>query len=419
MSTTRSPVQSSARLEPAPGLLHPLTHGGFALIAGATLVSNVGVWMRDTTSAWTVAGDAHHHSAVALVQAATALPIFLLALPAGVLADHYDRRRLLIACQVALAAAGATLAALSALGLLGVGAIVLLALFAGSAAALAAPAFQAIVPDLVPREDLAPAVALSGVSFNIARVLGPSVGGLLLAAYGPAAAYTCNAAAYGATILALILVPVASQPAHIRTPVAFRAELHEGFAFIAQSPTFRGILGRGMALYLCAACYLTLTPLIAHDMLGRGSGTYGMLLAAIGLGSVAGSIVLSYARRRRMTDECLLAACAVAGAAALLMLSRAHGPLLASAALALSGGSMLIQLAILNAAAQVLIPEAIRGRGLAIYMAATFGCMAAGSLLWGALSDTFSIQAALVLGGLGYSLAALADLHPLPPGKPS
>ena len=135
---------------PAPGLLHPLRHHGFALIAGASLVSNIGVWMRDTTSAWTVAGEAHHHSAVALVQAATALPVFLLALPAGVLADHYDRRRLLILCQLALAAAGACLAALSYAHALGVGAIIVLALFAGSAAALAAPAFQAIVPRLVP-----------------------------------------------------------------------------------------------------------------------------------------------------------------------------------------------------------------------------------------------------------------------------
>lgn len=393
---------------PPPGLLHPLRHSGFALIAGATLVSNVGVWMRDTTSAWTVAGAAHNHSAVALVQAATALPTFLLALPAGVLADHFDRRRLLILCQLALAAVGAALAALSYAHMLTVGAIVLLAFLAGSAAALAAPAFQAIVPHLVPREDVRPAVALSAVSFNIARVVGPGVGALLLASVGPAAAYACNVAAYGATILALLLVRSASEPPAVRAPMVFWEELHQGFAFVGQSAGLRRILLRGSALFLCASCYLALTPLIAHDLMGGRPDVYGFLLAATGAGSIAGGAILSAAKKRGATDDALLVACPAAGAAALLALSQAHEPALASLALAVAGGSTLIQLATFNAAAQLMLPEAIRGRGLAIYMAATFGCMAVGSLLWGAVSEVFSIGAALGLGALGFALAALA-----------
>lgn len=281
--------------------------------------------MRDTTSAWAVAGEAHHHSAVALVQAATSLPTFLLALPAGVLADHYDRRRLLILCQVALAAAGAALAALSYAHALSVGAISVLALFAVSAAAL-----------------------------------------------------------------------------------AFRAELHEGFVFVGRSAGFRRILLRGSALYLCASCYLALTPLIAHDLMGSRAGVYGLLLAATGCGSIAGGVVLSAAKRRGVGDDALLIPCSAVGAAALLVLSRSHGPASASFALAFAGGSTLIQLATLNAAAQLLLPEAIRGRGLALCMAATFGCMAVGSLLWGAVSDVFSIGGALALGGIGFAAAALA-----------
>jgi len=172
---TMSAANASSSVDAVPpGLLHPLRHPAFALIAGATLVSNVGVWMRDTTSAWTVANETAHHSSVALVQAATMIPTLLLALPAGVLADHFDRRRILILCQVALAAAGVALAVLSYTHALSLGAIVVIALFAGSAASLAAPAFQAIVPALVPTEDLRPAVALSSVSFNIARVIGPA-----------------------------------------------------------------------------------------------------------------------------------------------------------------------------------------------------------------------------------------------------
>ena len=400
---------------PPPGLLHPLRHSGFALIAGATLVSNVGVWMRDTTSAWTVAGAAHNHSAVALVQAATALPTFLLALPAGVLADHFDRRHLLILCQLALAAVGAVLAALSYAHALTVGAIVLLALLAGSAAALAAPAFQAIVPHLVPREDVRPAVALSSVSFNIARVVGPGMGALLLASVGPAAAYACNVLTYGATILALLLVRSASDPPAARPPMVFWEELHQGFMFVGQSAGLRRILLRGSALFLFASCYLALTPLIAHDLMGSRPDVYGLLLAATGAGSIAGGAVLSAAKTRGATDDALLVACSAAAAVALLTLSQAREPALASLALAVAGGSTLIQLATFNAAAQLMLPEAIRGRGLAIYMAATFGCMAVGSLLWGAVSDVFSIGAALGLGALGFALTALAGRAlPLP-----
>jgi len=404
--TARSARQIVSSDEAPPGLLHPLRHPAFALIAGATLVSNVGVWMRDTTSAWTVANETVHHSSVALVQAATMIPTFLLALPAGVLADHFDRRRILILCQVTLAAAGVALAVLSYSHALSVGAIVVIALFAGSAASLAAPAFQAIVPALVPVEDIRPAVALSSISFNIARVIGPAAGGVLLAAAGPAATYACNAAGYGATICALFLLPRSAATAATRAPIAFRSELHQGFAFVGQSSGFRRILARGMALYVCASCYLTLTPLIAHDVLGHSAGIYGVLLAAIGVGSIVGGVVLSAAKRHGVGDDGLLVAGSSVGAVALATLAFSREPVLASLSLALAGGSTLIQLATLNAAAQLILPNAIRGRGLSLYLAATFGCMAVGSLLWGAISDTFSITVAVLLGAAGFALAA-------------
>lgn len=407
-------MPAGERAAPAPpGLLHPLVHGSFALIAGATLVSSIGVWMRDTTSAWTVASGAHGAASVALVQAATSLPTFLLALPAGVLADHYDRRLILILSNLALAAAGAALALLGWLHLLGVGTIVGIAFLAGCAAALAGPAFQSIVPTLVPPEDIRPAVALSSVSFNIARVIGPSVGGILLATAGAPATYACNALAYLVTIAALLSLPKAICPNRARAPVAFRAELHQGFAYVAQSPTFRRLLARAAALYVCAACYLALTPAIAHDVLGHSPGIYGVLLSAVGIGSLIGAGVLSAAKRHGIADDRLLIACSATGALAMALLAAAREPVLASAALALAGGATLIQLATFNAAAQLLLPEAIRGRGLSIYMAATFGCMAVGSLFWGALAEAMTIPAALVLAAIGFALVALAG-HWLP-----
>lgn len=406
----------SARAEPrsgppaavARGFLHPLVHWSFALVAGATLVSSIGVWMRDTTSAWTVASSAHGLSTVALVQTAAALPTFLLALPAGVLADHYDRRLILIVCQLALAAAGGTLAILSWYGVLGVGSIIAIAFVAGCAAALSAPAFQSIVPSLVPADDIRPAVALSSVSFNIARVVGPGIGGLLLATAGAAATYAFNAVGYLVTIGALLCLSRDICPNRQRKPVAFGAELHQGFAYVAQSAPFRRLLARAAALYVCAACYLALTPAIAHDVLGRSANIYGILLSAIGIGSLAGAVVLSTAKKRGVSDEILLVGCSATSAVALALLAVAHEPVLASSALALAGGATLVQLATFNAAAQFLLPETIRGRGLSIYMAATFGSMAIGSLLWGAVSEALSIPTALVMASIGFGLAALA-----------
>ncbi|MEI8144423.1 MAG: MFS transporter [Alphaproteobacteria bacterium] len=404
-------ARGAAADQPAPravGLLHPLVHHSFALIAGATLISSIGVWMRDTTSAWTVAGHANGAASVALVQAATTLPTFLLALPAGVLADHFDRRLILILCQLVLAAVGFVLAGLSWLDQLSVGAIVVLAFIAGCAAALSAPAFQSIVPALVPPADLRPAVALSSVSFNIARVIGPSIGGVLLATSGAAATYTFNAVAYLVTIGALLALPSNVCPNSVRAPVAFRAELHQGFAYVAQSSPFRRLLARAAALYVCAACYLALTPAIAHDILGKSPGIYGVLLSAVGIGSLVGAMLMSTAKKRGIDDEILLIACSATGAVALALLSIAREPILASAALALAGAGTLIQLATFNATAQLLLPEAIRGRGLSIYMAATFGCMAVGSLLWGAIAQAFSISVALVLAAIGFAFAAVA-----------
>ena len=405
------PSAAKGAVPEAPGLLQPLVHSSFALIAGATLISSIGVWMRDTTSAWTVASAAHGSASVALVQAATAMPTFLLALPAGVLADHFDRRRILILCQLALAAAGATLALLSYLNTLSFGSIIAIAFVAGSAAALSAPAFQSIVPSLVPTDEIRPAVALSSVSFNIARVIGPSIGGLLLATAGPAASYSCNAAAYLLTIVALLALPRDVCPNHKHAQVAFAAELHQGFAYVAQSWIFRRVLARAAALYVCAACYLSLTPAIAHDILGRNPGIYGELLSAIGIGSLLSAAVLSTAKKRGITDNSLLVVCSSVDAVALLLLAIADEPILASAALLLAGGATLIQLATLNAAAQLLLPEAIRGRGLSIYMAATFGCMAVGSLLWGVMSEALSIQVSLVAAALGFAFAAAAGRY--------
>lgn len=393
-----------------PGLLHPLRHGGYALIAGATLVSNVGVWMRDTTSAWTIASAPANHSAAALVQAATLLPTFLLALPAGVLADHYDRRRILISCQAVLAACGAVLAVLSARDAAGPGAVVLVAFVAGSAAALSAPAFQALVPELVPREDVRPAVALGSVSFNVARVVGPALGGLVLAGAGPAAAYLCNALAYLAVIVALVAVGPLPAPPNAG-PVSPRAELHQGFAFAAASSRFRRTIARAAGLHLCAAAYLTLTPLVAHDVLGRSSTVYSQLLAATGIGAVLGAALLSALRRRGVDDDAVLLGCGLAGAGALLVFAVAWEPLLASLALAVAGGATLIQLSTLNALAQLVLPAAIRGRGLSIYLAACFGAMALGSLTWGAIAGTFGLGTALTLGGLGFAGNALVGRH--------
>ncbi|MDC8013554.1 MFS transporter [Tahibacter soli] len=401
---------------PAAGAFAPLRQTTFAVLWVATVLGNTGTFMRDVASAWLMTGLSPSPTAVALVQTAAALPVFLLAIPAGVLADILDRRRFLIFSQLWLAAVSATLFALAASGRLTVEALIALTFAGGIGAALSAPSWQAIVPELVPRPELKSAVALNSLGVNIARAIGPAAGGLALAHFGAGVVYGADVASYVVVIAALVWWRRPRRGADDlseRFVGAFRA----GLRYARNSRELHVVLLRAAMFFAFASSAWALLPLVARQMLGGGAGFYGVLLGAVGIGAIAGAIGLPRLRAKLDADGLMLAASLVA-AGVLGALASSPPQWLAIALLFALGVAWIVALTTLAGVTQSVLPNWVRGRGLAIYLMVFNGAMAAGSLVWGLVAQRCGLAATLLIGGAGLALAALA-LHrvALPAGE--
>lgn len=389
------------------GAFAPFAHRAFAVLWGATLVANIGTWMRDVGLGWTMTELSPSTTMVAAVQAAAALPVVLLALPAGALADVLDRRRLLLAAQAGLGLLSATLALLAWLGWLTPAVVLAAALLGGVGAALSAPAWQAIVPQLVPRPVLRPAVALNALGINLARAVGPALGGAVLAASGVAVVMLLDALSFLGILLALAWwrAPAVARSA---PPERVLGALRAGLRYARQSPALRRVLVRAASFFLFAAAPWALLPLVARALPGGGPGLFGLLLTAIGLGAVAGALLLPAVRTRLQAGPGATVLGGTAGVAlAGLGLSAATGPALALAACALLGLSWIAVLTSLNVAAQSALPDWVRARGLSLYLSVFSGGMMTGGLAWGVAAEIAGVPAALAaaaLLGLGAGL---------------
>ncbi|SFW36672.1 MFS transporter [Nitrosovibrio sp. Nv17] len=402
-------------MEKSPATLHgaqrdtspwaPLAQPLFRTIWIATLVSNIGTWMHDVGAAWLMTTLAPTPIMVSLVQAATTLPMFLFALPAGALADIVDRRRLLILAQCLMLIAATTLGLLQFLGLV-TPAVLLLATFVlGLGAALNAPPFQAIVPELVSREDLSPAVALNSLGVNIARAIGPALGGAIVAVAGPGAVFVLN----GLSVLG-VLVVLARWRRGPRSgalpPERFIGALQAGFRYARRSPDLHTVLLRAGAVFVFASATWALLPLIARQELGLGAGGYGILLGCVGSGAVFGALVLPRFRRRASADAVIAAATSLLALAAIGFACLHSFPAACGTAF-LAGAGWIAALSTLNIAAQMALPNWVKARTLAVYLVVFNGSMAGGSALWGAVATRWDIPAALTLAAGGQLLALL------------
>ena len=386
----------------------PLRQTTFAVLWLATVLGNTGTFMRDVASAWLMTGLSPSPTAVALVQTAAALPVFLLAIPAGVLADILDRRRFLIFSQMLLAAVSTTLLLLAANDRLSVEYLIALTFVGGIGAALSAPSWQAIVPELVPRADLKNAVALNSLGVNIARAIGPAVGGLALAHYGAGVVYGADVASYVIVIAALVWWRRPRRDGDDlseRFVGAFRA----GLRYARNSRELHVVLLRAAVFFAFASSVWALLPLVARQMLGGGAGFYGVLLGAVGAGAIGGALLLPRLRARLGADGLMLAASLVA-AGVLGGLAASPPQWLAVALLLAIGVAWIVALTTLAGVAQSVLPNWVRGRGLAIYLMVFNGAMAAGSLVWGLVAQRAGLPATLLAGGIGLALTALA-LH--------
>ena len=381
----------------------PFGHGAFALLWTATLVSNTGTWMHEVGAGWLMTTLDPTPSVVTLVQAATTLPVFCFALLAGALADRWDKRRMLIVINIVLASIVATLALLVWQEKMTPALLIAFTLAIGTGAAFMAPAWQAVVPQLVPRAELKPAIALNSMGINISRAIGPALAGVLIASVGLAAPFALNALSYLVILVALFLwKPPAPPQKRARPPVL--AEMATGLRHVRHNAAMVATLVRAFAFFIFASAYWALLPLIARNASGGGAELYGSLMAMIGGGAVLGALLLPRVGKSFTSDQ-IVRLGSLGTAAALITLAAANGaPLLMAAAL-LGGVSWIAVLTSFNVSAQTALPDWVRARGLAIFLMVFFGAMAVGSLIWGQIAGLIGTQATLILAAVGLALA--------------
>ncbi len=390
---------------PAASSFAPLRQKVFAVLWAATIIGNVGSFMRDVASAWLVTDLTGAPAAVAMVQAAATLPVFLLAIPAGVLSDILDRRKFLMAVQFMLGLVSLSLMSLSLSGLLSVSSLVALTFLGGVGAALVAPTWQAIVPELVAKDDLKSAVGLNSLGINIARAIGPALGGLILATFGAAVTYGGDVASYVVVIGALAWwrrTPDTDDALSERFGGAFRA----GLRYARASRELHVVLLRAAIFFACASAVWALLPLVARNLLGGGSGFYGVLLGAVGAGAILGAVALPRLRGSLNADALLLLS-ALVTAAVMAALSFGLPQWLAVVILLLLGMAWIVALTTLNGVAQAILPNWVRGRALAVYLTVFNGAMTVGSLGWGAVAEAAGIRGTLLIGAVVLFVAGL------------
>jgi MFS family permease len=395
---------------PTPSAWAPLRRRLFRWLWIATVASNVGTWLQNVGASWMMTSLTTSTTLVALVQAATSLPSFLLALPAGALADVLDRRRLLLVTQGWMAAAAAGLGLLTLAGRTTPGSLLAFTFLLGLGAAANNPAWQAIIPELVPRPELPGAIALGSIGFNIARAAGPALGGLIVATAGPGWTFMLNAASFVGVMAVLYAWRRPAEETMLPAERVLGA-MRTGVRYVRHSPEVLAPIARGSAFIVCGSSLWALLPVQARS-LGRGAAGYGLLLAALGVGAVAGAMALPRLRRHAST-EFVVAAAALVFAAGTLALALVSDFRLLLLMMLLAGGAWLSLLSSLNVALQTVVPSWVRARALSVYMLIFFGGLAAGSALWGALGERLGVAPALVLSaaGMALGLAATGRLH--------
>jgi MFS family permease len=367
--------------------------------------------MQTVGAQWLIVSLGGTALTVSLVQTATTLPTFLIGLPAGALGDILDRRKLMIGAQGFMLVCAAALGVLTIMDKIGVATVLSLTFGIGLGSALLRPSWQAVQPELVGREQIPQAAALNGVSMNMARAVGPAIGGVVVAVTNAGAVFIANALSFVGVMGVLLWWKRKPQESTLGAEHVTHA-IRVGTRYVRHSPRLRSVLTRTLSFCLFSSALWALLPVIAHDRLGLGSGGYGVLLGAVGIGAVGGAFLLSAAGR---SADHVVAAATVAFAGACLVLGWSRSMPLDAAALVIGGMCWIGVLSSLNASAQVALPGWVRARGMATYLLVFQGGQAAGSIIWGTLATHTSTAVALsvVAGGLTVALAIFSRRHKL------
>jgi MFS family permease len=379
------------------GIAAPLRHAPFRRIWLASLLSNLGLLIQAVGAAWAMTQMTSSADKVALVQTALMLPIMLIAMPAGAVADMYDRRIVaLVSLSIGLSGA-VTLTVLSWLGLVTPNLLLAFCFLVGSGMALFGPAWQASVSEQVPTETLPAAVALNGISYNIARSFGPAIGGIIVATAGAVAAFAANAALYLPLLVVLFLWRRENEPSRLPRERLNRA-IVSGVRYIANSPSIRIVLARTLVTGIIGGSLSALMPLVARDLLHGGAQTYGIMLGAFGMGAVIGALNISELRKR-LSGEAAIRACALSMGGAIIAVAVSHEPVITAAALVIAGAVWMLAVALFNIGVQLSAPRWVAGRSLAAFQASIAGGIAIGSWGWGRLTDAAGVETALLISG--------------------
>ena len=397
-------VLRPSRLE----ILSPLRHATFRRVWTASLMSNLGLLIMGVGAAWSMTQMTSSASMVALVQTALMMPVAFISTPAGAIADMFDRRVVgLVALSIALLGA-VSLTGLAWLGVMTPNLLLALCFTVGSGMALFGPAWQASVSEQVPADALPSAVALNGISYNIARSFGPAVGGVIVASAGAIAAFATNAIFYLPLIAVLFLWRRVNEPSRLPPERLARAVI-SGVRYILNSPSIRVLLARTLVTGIVGGSVSALLPIATRDLLRGGAQTYGVMLGAFGLGAVTGALNVS-ALRSRFGAETAVRLCVIVMGVGVAIVAMSRSPILTGAVLLFAGAGWTASVTVFNVGIQLAAPRWVAGRALAAYQAAISGGIALGSWIWGSVASLVGVRGALLGSGAALVLSSLLGL---------
>ena len=386
----------------------PLRHPAFRMLWTVWVAANTCMWMNDVAAAWLMTTLTTSPALVALVSSASTLPVFLLGLPSGAMADILDRRRYFMGTQVWVAVVSVITCAVVASGAVSAPLLLLLTFLNGIGLAARWPVFAAIVPELVPRHHLPSALALNGVAMNASRIIGPVLAGAIIASLGSAWVFALNA------VLSVGAAVVISRWRNEQKVSALPGErfvgaMRVGVQYVWQSRRMHAVLLRVALFFLQSTALMGLLPLVAKGLPGGGAGTFTLLLACMGAGAIVAVSMLPRLRSRFTRDD-LVTWGTVLQAASMLVVSIAPNIHVAAGAMLLGGAAWISAANSLTVSAQLALPDWVRARGMSIYQMALMGSSAAGAALWGQVASWTDVQTSLVAASVG-AILCLAVTH--------
>ncbi|WP_019219946.1 MFS transporter [Bartonella florencae] len=374
----------------------------------STLISNLGGLIQAVGAGWLMALISSSHSMVGLVQSATTLPLVMFSLMAGALADNFNRRQIMLWAQIMMMVISMSLAILSYMGFLTPLLLLCFTFLIGCGTAFYNPSWQATIGDIVSRENIPAAVSLNSVGFNLMRSVGPAIGGAIIAMLGAAAAFLFNAISYIPLIGALFFWKP-NYENNILPRERLLGAVSDGLRYVAMSPNLLSIMVRAFLFGIGAISILALLPIVVHKILGGNALLYGTLLGCFGFGAMIAGMINSFVRSY-FCLETIIASAFIGFAVSCFCLAMSRSLIISHIALFPAGLCWVLALSLFNTSVQLSTPRWVVARALALYQTASYGGMAVGSAIWGALADGYSPTVALSICSLFLVLGALAGI---------